>query len=365
MRTFPVLVVVGAWLAATVAVPAAPAWLPASPTRLLRFPADHASHPAYKTEWWYYTGHLTGESGHRYGYELTFFRQGVDRSPTATSAWHADQVYLAHFAITDIDWQRFQYRERINRPGLGIAGAETARYRTWNDDWIAQELGSTHQLSARDGDMALDLLLDSTRPPVAHGDHGYSRKGSCASCASHYYSLTRLGSRGWLTLGGKAERVTGLSWMDHEFGSGQLEADQRGWDWFSLQVSDGSDLMLYRLRRQDGTVVPESSGTFVAPDGRIAALRRDQTQLKTTATWRSPASRAVYPMAWTLAVPSQGLQLDVTPSLQNQELQTRRSTGVTYWEGAVTARGTHHGKAVTGQGYVEMTGYAAGDRPRF
>jgi predicted secreted hydrolase len=344
---------------------AAPTWQPATPNRPLRFPADHASHPDYKTEWWYYTGHLTGASGRHYGYELTFFRQGLDQTTKPTTKWHAGQVYLAHFAITDIDGKRFRFAERINRPGLGIAGADTDRYRTWNDDWQAQELGNTHQISARDGGMALDLLLDSAKAPVLHGDRGFSKKGDCATCASHYYSLTRLQSRGWLTIDGKHDRVTGLSWMDHEFGSGQLAADQQGWDWYSLQLSDGTDLMLYRLRRKDGSIVPQSSGTFVAVNGATTHLNRDQASIRSSATWRSQSSRAVYPMGWSIAVPSQGLQLTVTPVLQDQELRTTRSTGVTYWEGAVTVTGTRQGKPVSGQGYIEMTGYSPTDKPRF
>jgi predicted secreted hydrolase len=344
---------------------AAPQWQPASPERVLRFPADHASHPTYKTEWWYYTGHLKTTSGKAYGYELTFFRQGIDPTTKSTTKWHADHVHLAHFALTDIDGRRFCFAERTNRPGLGIAGADTDRYRTWNEDWVVQDLGGTHYLSARAGDIALDLLLDSAKPPVLHGDKGYSRKGSCPTCASHYYSLTRLKSRGWLTIEGRQESVTGLSWMDHEFGSGQLEADQQGWDWYSLQLSDGTDLMLYRLRRKDGSVVPQSAGTFVATDGTSAHLTRDQATIRATGSWRSTASKAVYPLGWTIAVPSRGLNLTVTPALQNQELRTGRSTGVTYWEGAVQVSGTRRGKPVSGQGYVELTGYAPTDKPRF
>jgi predicted secreted hydrolase len=352
-------------LAVTTSAGAAPAWKSASPDRPLRFPADHASHPDYKTEWWYYTGHLTTESGKRYGYQLTFFRQGVDGQTKTSNKWQPGHLHMAHFAVSDLAGKRFRYAERMNRPGLGIAGAETDRYRSWNDDWVAEDLGGTHHLSARDGGMALDLLLDSAKPPVLHGNKGYSRKGACDSCASHYYSLTRLKSRGWLTVDGRQERVTGMSWMDHEFGSGVLEADQAGWDWYSLQLSDGTDLMLFRVRRKDGTAVPQSSGTFVAVNGSSTALSRDQVTIRPTAEWRSEASKAVYPMGWTIAVPSQQLQLTVTPAFREQELRTGKSTGVTYWEGAVGVSGTRNGKPVSGQGYIEMTGYSPTDKPRF
>jgi predicted secreted hydrolase len=361
MRLLPAILA----LFVTAQAGAATVWQSASPGRPLRFPADHASHPDYKTEWWYYTGHLKSAAGKRYGYELTFFRQGAEPVAQPKSKWHAGHLYLAHFAITDIDGRRFRYAERINRPGLGIAGADTDRLRTWNDEWVAETLGDTHHLRARDGDVSLDLLLDSVKPPVLHGTNGYSRKGTCESCASHYYSLTRLRARGWLTVNGKAEPVTGLSWMDHEFGSGQLQEDQQGWDWYSLQLSDGTDLMLYRLRRKDGTVVPQSSGTIVLANGTATHLTKDQATIRSSATWRSPASKAVYPLGWTIAVPSRNLHLTVSTPVQDQELRTARSTGVTYWEGAVDVRGTHQGKAVTGQGYIEMTGYSPTDSPKF
>ncbi|MBC7543042.1 MAG: carotenoid 1,2-hydratase [Candidatus Sericytochromatia bacterium] len=349
------------------ALPAAAAgsWESARPGRPLHFPADHASHPAFKTEWWYYTGHLQTESGRRYGYELTFFRQGTEPALKPQNPWQAKHVYLTHLALTDVDGKTFRYAERTNRPGLGIAGAATDRFHTWNDDWVAEELGGTQHLTANDKDFALDLLLDSVKPPVLHGDAGYSRKGTCDSCASHYYSLTRLKTRGYLRVGDQTERVTGLSWMDHEFGSGQLEAGQQGWDWFSLQLSDGSDLMLYRLRRQDGAVVLQSAGTFVTPDGKTRHLTRDQVTIVPKGTWRSAASGAVYPMGWTITVPTEGLQVTLAPATLDQELRTARSTGVTYWEGAVSATGRRQGQPVTAQGYVEMTGYAKTDRPKF
>ncbi len=358
----------GALIAVSLLTPpasAAGSWESAQRGRPLRFPADHASHPSFKTEWWYYTGHLSTASGRQYGYELTFFRQGTDPALKPQNPWQAKDVYLTHMALTNVSGKTFHYAERMNRPGLGIAGAETGRYRTWNDDWVAEELGGTHHLSANDTDFAFDLLLDSSKPPVLHGEDGYSRKGACDSCASHYYSLTRLKTRGYLRVGNNTEQVTGLSWMDHEFGSGQLEAEQQGWDWFSLQLSDGSDLMLYRLRRKDGTVVPQSAGTYVAPDGKTTHLTRDQVTIKSTTTWRSAASGAVYPMGWTVTVPPAGLTVKLVPATLDQELRTAHSTGVTYWEGAVSATGTHAAKPVTAQGYVEMTGYAKNDKPRF
>ena len=327
------------------------------------FPKDHGSHPAYRTEWWYYTGHLEAKNGRRFGFELTFFRRAIptDDVKTQPSRWSVDHLYLAHFAVTDIAGQRFTFSEKLSRPGLGKAGADESRLHVWIDDWRAEasvDPSGSHTLFARDGALALALSLQPTKPLVIHGQDGISRKGTETGQASHYYSFTRLATTGKLTLDHEQFDVTGTSWMDHEFASADLGPDLVGWDWFSVQLTDNTELMLYRLRRNDGTTDPASSGTVVSSAGETRHLSDGDMRIEATGTWTSPESKAVYPNKWHLKIPSLELALDLIPLLADQELRTSRSTRVTYWEGAVTVSGTKQGRPVKGQGYVELTGYA-------
>ncbi len=337
-----------------------PAWKSAEPGRPLTLPADHVSHPEYKLEWWYYTGNLEATGGQRFGYQLTFFRIGVDPAPTNPSRWAVRDLYMTHFALTDVNGGRFQFAERVNRAGPGWAGAATSGYRVWNEDWQATIASTeTHHLRASSGRFGIDLRLEEGRLPVLHGDRGYSRKGSAPGNASHYYSLTRMPTRGVVTLDGRAVEVTGLSWMDHEFGTSFLEPEQIGWDWFSIQLEDGRDLMIFRLRRADGSVDPRSSGTLVEPDGTTVPITlASGFRLEPGRSWTSPASRGRYPTVWNVRVPGSALDLTVTAVVDNQELHTVQSAGVTYWEGAVDVAGSSRGRPVKGRGYLEMTGYA-------
>ncbi len=327
------------------------------------FPRDHGAHEAFRTEWWYYTGHLETAEGRRFGYELTFFRRGIrpDQIHTKPSRWSVDQLYLAHVAITDVSKEQFHFRDRISRGGLGKAGADSGHLRVWLDQWRAESSekpDDQQTLDARADGMALSLTLSPLKPLVIHGEQGISKKGAAAGQASHYYSFTRLKTAGTLTLGTQTYTVTGTSWMDHEFGSADLSADLVGWDWFSIQLADNRELMVYRLRRADGSSDPASSGTLVFPDGHTQHLSASDIQLTPLDTWTSPASKATYPHRWQVAIPSLDLSLKLTPLLADQELRTSRSTQVTYWEGAVSVEGTEKGQAVIGQGYVELTGYA-------
>ena len=327
------------------------------------FPRDHGSHSTYRTEWWYYTGHLQSKNGRSFGFELTFFRRGVppDDIKTLPSKWSIGHLYLAHFAVTDITGKRFHFSEKFSREGLGKAGADESQLRVWIDDWRAEaatDSTGSHTVVAHDETHSLALTLQPTKPLVTHGAAGISRKGKDISQASHYYSFTRLATMGSLTIDGEQFEVTGLAWMDHEFGSAELGTDQVGWDWFSIQLEDDTELMLYRMRRKDGSSDLASSGTAVSPDGRTRHLEVTDFQIESTATWASPESKATYPSRWKLTFPSLGLVLDVTPLLADQELRTSRSTKVSYWEGAVAVTGTKQGKPVKGQGYVELTGYA-------
>lgn len=327
------------------------------------FPRDHGSHPIYRTEWWYYTGHLHSKSGRSFGFELTFFRRGIppDEIKTLPSKWSVKDLYLAHFAVTDITGKRFHFSEKLSREGLGKAGADESRLLVWIDDWRAEastEPSASHTLVARDETHTLALTLQPTKPLVTHGAAGISRKGKDVGQASHYYSFTRLATSGKLTIDGESFEVTGTSWMDHEFGSAELGTDQVGWDWFSIQFEDDTELMLYRMRRKDGASDLASSGTAVSPDGRTRHLEVTDFQIESSGTWTSAESKATYPAKWQLTIPLLGLILDVTPLLADQELRTSRSTRVSYWEGAVAVTGTKQGRPIKGQGYVELTGYA-------
>jgi len=333
-------------------------WREAAPGRQFAFPRDHAAHPDYRIEWWYYTGNLETTDGRRFGYQLTFFRTGVVLEPTNLSRWAVRDLYMTHWAISDITEQRFYSFEKLNRAGVGWAGAETARYRVWNERWEARLDGETHVLSAAEDDFRLELELIAEKPPVIHGEHGVSQKGAAVGNASHYYSLTRLRTTGRITIKGESFVVSGLSWMDHEFGTSFLEQEHVGWDWFSIQLEDGRDLMVFQVRRADGSMDPHSSGTLVERDGRSSLLRFGEFFLTPESSWRSTASGASYPIAWTIAVPGKGLNFFVSAVFPTQELQTNASTGVTYWEGSVSVTETGPAKTLAGHGYLEMTGYA-------
>jgi predicted secreted hydrolase len=342
-------------------------WKEAAPGTRIVLPADHASHPDYRLEWWYYTGNLDAGDGRRFGYQLTFFRIGVDAAPANPSRWAVRDLYMTHFALSDVNGRRYQFSERLNRAGPGWAGAATGAYRVWNEDWEAMLTpGSIHHLQAKTTEFGIDLQLAENRTAVLHGAQGYSRKGSAEGNASLYYSLTRMPTRGILTLGGRRIDVTGQSWMDHEFGTTFLEPEQVGWDWFSIQLDDGRDLMIFQLRRSDGSIDPRSSGTLVAPDGTTTRITvESRFRLEPGRVWVSPHSGARYPVEWTVHLPQSEIDVAVTPALDDQELHTEHSTGVTYWEGAIDVAGQSHGRAVKGRGYLEMTGYSGTPMGRF
>ena len=329
-----------------------------------QFPDDHGSHDAFRTEWWYYTGHLTTKDAREFGYELTFFRQAMDDPGIINnpSRWAIRHLYFAHAALSEHNRQRFRYAEKMSRAGIEKAGSEMGRLHVWIDRWSADAISATdqrqHHLRAAAGDFSFDLFLDPDKAPVVHGEGGISRKGTEPGQASHYYSLTRLRTTGTVTIDGHTQVVHGLSWMDHEFGSGHLGKDQVGWDWFSVQLDDRSELMLYFLRRADGTADPVSSGTWTRSDGTTYTLSLPEMHVDVLDHWTSPVSGTRYPSGWRLSIPSWHLSLLLVPKMQNQELITERSTQVTYWEGAVKVSGQVGERPVTGQGYVELTGYA-------
>lgn len=380
------------------------------------FPADHGSHPDYRTEWWYYTGNLAARDGRRFGFQLTFFRTalaprppGADTAVAAgpvapaggrVSAWATRQVWFAHFAVTDAAGHRFLAYERWERQALGLAGAEAAPFRVWVGPWSAASADAgtgagpavpgtpPMRLSAGAAEAAIDLVLAAALPPVPQGDRGLSAKSAEPGNASYYYSLPRLAATGTLRLGAERLAVTGQAWMDREWSTSSLAAGEVGWDWFALQLDDGWELMLYRLRRRPPAAAPgaatrlrgsatgesrarretepqpavadqadpASLATLIAPDGRTTRVPLSAVRFAATGAWTSPASHVRYPSGWRLTLPGAGaaaFDLTVQPLLAAQELLI----SFRYWEGAVTATGTHAGRPVTARGYVELTGY--------
>lgn len=345
-------------VAGLLADPGNPGFARALVPRPLQFPRDHGPHAEYRHEWWYVTGHLDGTAGERFGFELTFFRFALappaERAAT-DSKWRARQVYVAHFAITDVARRRFHSAQRRARDALGLSGAHVEPLALWIDDWTltADRDGTDWHLSAVDAPFRLVLDLHALKPPIAHGEQGLSRKSANAGNANYYYSIPRLEVRGELDGGGGSQRVNGSAWLDREWGTSALARDQEGWDWFALQLDDGSELMFYALRRRDGSRDAHSAGTFIDRGGDARALAHDDIEIEVRSHWQSPLGGR-YPARWQLRVPHLALDLDLEPILADQELDTTPR----YWEGAVDVNGTRAGARVGGRGYVELTGYA-------
>jgi predicted secreted hydrolase len=350
-------------LAATFLIlnPLAAQYRTAVPGYRFEFPRDHFDHPDFQTEWWYYTGNLKSANGHRYGFELTFFRQAVSRDPAQAATWDIKDIYLTHLALSDLDGQKFYHSERTNRAGPGIAGVSAPSARIWNGNWQIQWDGADQKLQAIDKQFQLHLTLHPEKPPVIHGENGVSQKSEGAGHASYYISLTRLAANGQLELNGQTLEVSGLAWMDHEFFTHQLESSQIGWDWLSLQLEDNTELMLFRIRRKDGSLDPFSSGTYVDAQGKSTHLRANDFILQPLAeNWTSPVTHATYPIAWKIVIPKLELELAAHTSLAAEEFAGKTKIAPSYWEGAITLRGDRGKSPLGGVGYLEMTGY---DRP--
>jgi predicted secreted hydrolase len=337
--------------------------------RPLIFPGDFGPHPDYQTEWWYYTGNLDTPEGRHFGYQLTFFRRALmppTETPKRTSDWATDQVYMAHFALTDVADERYQAFQRFSRGAAGLAGAQAPPYLVWLDDWqVAQTAPGQYHINAEQDGVGIDLQLTDLKAPVLEGDQGYSQKGPERGNASYYVSQTRLATAGSVSLNSPGDQekkiiVQGSSWMDHEYSTSALSTGQIGWDWFALQLDVAGEqrqpieLMVYQIRRDDGTPDPFSSGTLVLADGSPVHLNQPDFTITVEDVWRSPHSHAVYPSRWKIQLPASGTDLEIQPFLADQELNLR----YTYWEGAVKVQGRYQGLPVSGVGYVELTGYA-------
>ena len=319
------------------------------------FPRDLGAHDAYQTEWWYYTGNLETADGRPFGYQLTFFRRALQPSFEATdSAWRTNQLYLAHFTISDIVAGDFYDAERFSRGAAGLAGAQAEPYAVWLEDWRVEAIGpETVRLFAQTDEVTLDLTLQQTLPPILHGDGGLSAKGAEPGNASYYYSLVQQVTTGTVQVGDEVFDVTGRSWKDHEYSTSVLTAGTIGWDWFSLQLDNGMALMLFQLRQEDGSLGAESSGSFILADGSVQPITLSDWELEVLTQWTSPETGATYPAAWRLHLPAYELVLEGRPLMPNQEL----NVSTVYWEGAVSFTGMLAGKPISATGYIEMTGY--------
>ena len=334
-------------------------WRAAEPGWRYEFPRDHHSHPEFKTEWWYFTGNLVDESGRRFGYQLTFFRQGIrhpeERTPEM-SRFVIGDLKFAHFTVTDVAGDEFHFEQKTSRGAFGESGFDRGEQLAWIDRWeLRMDAAGAFHVVADGKDASVNLRLESAKPPVIHGESGISQKAATADHASHYYSLTRLTTSGDVRVGGKTFRVRGDSWFDHEWATNQLAPEQIGWNWLSLHLEDGTELMLYQMRLQNGAADPSSSGTIVAADGSSTHLVSSAFRMTPAAFWKSGKTGANYPTSWRVEVPEAGLEFSVRPAIQNQELALMP---LAYWEGAVDVEGTRDGKPIKGRGYLELTGYA-------
>jgi predicted secreted hydrolase len=329
----------------------------ATQTRTFHFPADHGPHPDFRNEWWYLTGNLQDTRGRRYGFQLTIFRIALSPQPVKrASAWGTRQVYMAHFALTDVAEGRFHAFERFSRGAAGLAGARLDPFRVWLGDWqiLGEGNGFPWTVKARQGGVGISLRLTPHTPPVLQGEHGLSRKSDAPGNASYYYSIPRLKAEGRVERGGELVAVQGTAWLDREWSTSALGPNQAGWDWFALQLDDGTDLMYYRLRRRDGSEDPHSAGVVVGDRGDVLQrLGPEEVHLEVLDRWQSPSGGS-YPSRWRLSIPGQGLVLTVRPVLAEQELRL----AVRYWEGAVDVSGSRGRHSLTGRGYMELTGYA-------
>ena len=335
----------------------------ALPGYSFEFPRDHFGHPEFESEWWYYTGNLFTASGRHFGFELTFFRRARRIEAEQRSSWDLGQVYLAHFAITDTQAGRHIVDERLNRAGPGIAGADAEARRVWNGNWSVKwrpgdETRPAQVLAAMNLDVALHLVLEPRKPVVVHGRDGVSRKvAGDPRAVSHYLSFTRMAAGGTVSIGGEEFAVTGQAWMDHEFFSDYLAEHKVGWDWMSVQLDDGVDLMLFGIRDAQGGYGPDTFGTFVDAGGGAHPIAPGGVTFRPGRRWRSEATGAQYPVQWVVEVPDLGLRLEVHPRIDAQEVRTERGILPAYWEGAVRYAGERRGRPVAGVGYLEMTGY--------
>lgn len=326
-----------------------------SPIDPVKLPHDNRAHYQYQMEWWYYTGHLTGDDGSRYGFEVTFFKRimNEDRAPFylcwMPAYWIKDVGMIGHFAVTDIGRKKFSFDHITNI--FSHWKADPEKYHLEINGWAAKDVGGSHHIQARMEGYDLDLKLVPDKPPVLHGPGGIVAKGDCN--ANYYYSYTRLAAEGAMVINGARKKVAGTAWMDHEYGTMKLVRTQKGWDWFSIQLDDNTEIMLYIIKNKNNTV-SESGGTYVSADGKTRWLQLSDMDIKVTDRWHSKKTETTYPSQWEINIRPLDITIRVAPMVPHQELIF---DPITYWEGAVTVEGLSSGKKVRGRGYVELVGY--------
>ncbi len=314
------------------------------------FPDDKGPHPGFKTEWWYYTGNLNDKNKMHYGFQLTIFRRAINsKEIKRESAWGTNQIYFAHFTVSDIKNEKFYFAEKFSRGGSGLAGAKAKPYEVWIEDWSIRENGRMVNLKAKNDDVGINLNVKMLKPLVLQGEQGLSKKSAEFGNASYYFSQTRLQTNGVINIQGEKFNVDGLSWLDREWSTSALNKNQVGWDWFSLQLDDYREIMLYQLRLKNGGIDPFSSGSIIDKNGKVIRLNKNDFEITVLGHWKSPETSIVYPSAWKVNIPKYKLSLEIRPYQTNQELRT----SVIYWEGAVKITGNN----ISGNGYVELTGY--------
>ncbi len=321
--------------------------LPGTP---LRFPRDEGSHPDFRTEWWYATGWLESARG-PLGFQITFFRTRPELKLDNPSAFAPRQILIGHAALSDPAQRMLQHDQRVAREGFSLAGASPDRLEVWVDDWSLKQEGGVLRARIPARDFQFDLTLAATQSPMLQGDKGVSRKGPQPASASHYYSLPHLRTQGTLTRAGRTEILSGTAWLDHEWSSSYLDKDAAGWDWIGINLEDGGALMAFQMRTPQGGKF-WAGGAHRAANGEQRVFEPGEVDFTPLRSWRSPRTGTEYPVAWRIR--AAGLTIEVTPLMDDQENDTRASTGAIYWEGAVRAL---RDGAPIGRGYLELTGY--------
>ncbi len=343
-------------------------YLRATGPREFIFPEDHGPHPGFRTEWWYYTGNVFTEEGRQFGYQFTIFRSQLnppDSGKAGTdqgSDWSTDQLYLGHFAISDVENEDHAFEERYSRGAAGLAGAQVEPYEVWLEDWKVTRLNPQKSddkdfpvriVAKMEGGSAIDIEVTPAKPLTLQGEEGFDKKGPEEGNASYYLSFTRMYTEGTITLNGESFEVKGQSWMDHEWSTSALGEDQLGWDWFSIQLSNGYDLMYYQLRNTDGSVSTFTTGSLIDPEGNKTIITPEDVTLEVLDRWESPHSGANYPSQWILEILGEDIRLELETLFDDQEMDV----SVLYYEGTLSVSGTMNGQDVGGNGFIEMTGY--------
>ncbi len=323
----------------------------ANKVRKFSFPKDSGSHPDFQTEWWYYTGNLQDKSKNDYGYQLTIFRRAlnsVDSSKQRKSNWKTNQIYFAHFTVTDVKNNKFYFAEKYSREGENLSGAKSEPFNVWLENWeIKENKDGLVNIKAENSPVSIDLNVRSLKPVILQGNKGLSQKSK--DNASYYYSLTRLDTKGSFYINAEKFDVNGLSWLDREWSTSALSKNQTGWDWFSIHLDDNRELMIYQLRLKDGNIDSYSSGCIIDKNGQKTNLKNTDFTIKVLDKWKSESTGVSYPSKWQLDIPNHNLSMNIEPLINNQEL----NISFAYWEGAVKVIG----KNISGKGYVELTGY--------